>query len=74
MMNAKLALTSEDVVRLYPELATCVGTLANWRSQRRGPKYYKISGRVAQSGGRVIYKPEDIEAFLFKNPVIPIND
>jgi len=41
-------------------------TLANWRNQKRGPKFYMV-------GRKPIYRPEDIEAFLFQNPVLTID-
>lgn len=33
------------------------GTLANMRTQKIGPKYYKV-------GGRVIYKKSDVDAWI----------
>lgn len=59
-------LTPADVVKVYPALTTSVGTLANWRSRKRGPKFYKLAQRV-------VYRPQDIEAYLFKNPVLTID-
>lgn len=38
------------------------GTLANLRSQRRGPKFFKV-------GRKIFYRPSDVEAWLFQNPV-----
>ena len=32
-------------------------TLNNWRSQKRGPTYAKM-------GGRVVYRIEDLEAYI----------
>lgn len=32
-------------------------TLANWRSQRRGPPFYKL-------GSRVVYDDADVDAWL----------
>jgi hypothetical protein len=43
-----------------------VGTLANWRTQKRGPKYFKV-------GGKVLYRTQDVEAFLFSCPVLTID-
>lgn len=38
-----------------------VKTLANWRSQKIGPRYIKLSpGR----GGRIRYRRRDVEAWL----------
>ena len=39
-------------------------TLEKWRSIRRGPAYLKI-------GGRVVYRPEDIEAFERQQVRVP---
>lgn len=38
------------------------GTLANWRSQKRGPKFLRL-------GRKVVYKFEDIEKFEDVNAV-----
>jgi hypothetical protein len=59
------ALSPKDALEHYPALG-CKGSLANMRSQKRGPKFFKI-------GRKVVYRPEDIEAFLFKNPVLTID-
>jgi excisionase family DNA binding protein len=51
-----------------PPLLTCqeaaeflgvpVGTLAQWRSQRRGPQYIKLEGRLVR------YRLTDLESYL----------
>ena len=65
MGNEKKCLSPADVVRIYPGIgALC--TLANLRCQKRGPKFFKINRKV-------VYRPEDIEAFLFQNPVLTID-
>jgi hypothetical protein len=56
-------LTPKDVVDRFPILAGSVGTLANWRSDRIGPRFFKIGRKVA-------YRAEDIEAYLLKEPVL----
>ena len=56
------ALSPKDVIQHYPVMG-CVGSLANLRCQKRGPKYYTINRKI-------VYRPEDIEAFLFSNPVL----
>ena len=56
-------LTPKQIVDLYPGLTVSEGTLANWRNQKRGPKYYKVSRKV-------VYRKEDVENFLFRNPVL----
>ncbi len=38
-------------------LRVSIHTLADWASQRRGPRLYKI-------GRRVLYKLEDLKAFV----------
>ena len=66
MANTKTALTPKEVVDFYPELTRSEGTLANWRNQKRGPKFYKFSRKI-------VYRPEDIESYLFHNPVLTID-
>jgi hypothetical protein len=39
------------------------GTLANLRSKKQGPKFYKI-------GRRVLYRPSEVESWLTANPVL----
>jgi hypothetical protein len=42
------------------------GTLANWRCNKRGPKYYLLPpGRR-----KVIYLVDDLENWLRQNPVV----
>ncbi len=65
MENELKALSPKDAVKRYPALG-CEGTLANLRCQKRGPKFYKLSRKI-------IYRPEDIEAFLFSNPVLTVD-
>jgi len=40
-----------------------VGTLANLRAQRRGPRFYRV-------GRKILYFREDIEAWLKQTPVL----
>ena len=65
MKNEQRALSSKDAIERYPALG-CAGSLANMRWKKIGPKFYKI-------GKKVVYRPEDIEAFLFQNPVQTID-
>ncbi|HNU84882.1 MAG: hypothetical protein QM256_09775 [Pseudomonadota bacterium] len=58
-----LALTPKDVIERYPALTRSEGTLANWRNRKIGPRYFRI-------GRRVVYRPSDIENFLFHAPVM----
>ena len=59
----KRALTPIEVEKVY---GVPVGSLANMRSKQQGAKFYKV-------GRKVVYKPEDIERFLFRNPVLTID-
>jgi hypothetical protein len=65
MKNESRALSPKDALECYPVLG-CEGSLANMRCQKRGPKFFKVNRKV-------IYRPEDIEAFLFQNPVLTID-
>jgi hypothetical protein len=66
MEMGKAGLTPRGATKRYPELTQSEGTLANWRMQGRGPRFYRV-------GRKIVYKPEDIEAFLFQNPVHTID-
>ncbi len=59
---APKALSPRTAIEMYPPLGS-VGTLANLRMQKRGPKYHKV-------GRRIVYRPEDIENYLFAAPVL----
>lgn len=59
------ALSSQDALKLYPVLGS-MGSLSNLRYQKKGPRYFK-------QGRKVIYRPEDIEVYLFENPVLTTN-
>lgn len=66
MNNSSQILSPKDVVRRYPALTESEGTLANWRTQKRGPRYFRVSRKI-------VYRASDIEAFLFKNPVLTMD-
>ncbi|HRR42002.1 MAG TPA: hypothetical protein P5244_12270 [Syntrophales bacterium] len=66
MKNESKALSPKDALERYPALG-CEGSLANMRCQKRGPRFYKVGSR------KVVYRPEDIEAYLFANPVQTID-
>ena len=57
----KQALTTKEVAGAY---GISEGHLANLRSRRAGPRFYKMG-----PGRKVLYKPADVEAWLFSNPV-----
>ena len=59
-MNKKKALSPKQVCEIYP---TTTGTLANLRSQRRGPRYFK-------NGREILYRPADLEVWFFRHPVL----
>ena len=65
MKNKVMALTPKEAIKIYPPLG-CEGSLANLRWKKRGPKFFKI-------GRKIVYRPEDIETFLFQNPVQTID-
>lgn len=65
MINDLRALSPKDALKRYPVLG-CEGSLANMRCQKRGPKFFKVNRKV-------VYRPEDIESFLFQNPVLTID-
>ncbi len=56
------AVSPRDAVQLFPALGS-TGTLANLRLAKRSPKYFKC-------GRKVVYRVEDLEAFLFARPVL----
>jgi len=62
-VDKKLAWTELEVSALF---GTPVGTLRNWRSQTRGPKYFKV-------GARVYYRPGDTQTFYFSCPVLTVD-
>lgn len=57
------AVTPQEASEIYP---LSVGTLANERYHKRGPKYFRC-------GRKVLYLVEDLEAWLFRNPVLTID-
>lgn len=65
MQQELRALSPKEAITYYPALGT-LGHLANLRCQRRGPRFFK-------AGKSVVYKPADIEAFLFKSPILTID-
>ena len=59
----KRMLGPSEVEERYP---ISKGTLANWRSAKRGPKYYKV-------GRKALYDVNDLEDFFLHNPVETID-
>lgn len=56
----KKALTAKQVSERY---GIGAAVLANLRWQKRGPAYFRV-------GRKIIYRPEDIELWLFRHPVL----
>ncbi len=48
-------------------LSVSVETLAQWRSQRRGPPYIKL-------GRAVRYRADDLERYLAEHTVVPLTE
>lgn len=63
MKHEKKALTPKDAARLY---GLSVGTLANLRCRKEGPRYYRV-------GRKVLYLVSDIEEWITRNPVQTID-
>ncbi len=59
----KAYMTARDISERFsiPE-----GTLANWRWQKIGPKYYKMSRRV-------LYREDEVRAWVESNPVLTLD-
>jgi hypothetical protein len=62
----KIVLSPIEVHKLY---GLAVGTLANLRWAKRGPKYFKKPG-----GRGVFYLASDVETWLFSNPVLTVDN
>ena len=60
----KKALSPREVAETY---GLSVGTLNNWRYQKRGPKYHRISRR------KIIYFVTDVEAYLKRCTVLTVD-
>lgn len=56
-------MTTEEVEQAYGIAAK---TLANWRSQGRGPAYHKL-------GGKVRYKISDVEDWVAQGRVLTVD-
>lgn len=51
-------LTPDDLARMWQ---VSVGTIANWRTDKKGPEFIRI-------GGLVRYSPAAVQAWLAKQP------
>jgi hypothetical protein len=59
----QVSITPEQAAKLYGLNA---GSLANLRSRRQGPRYYKV-------GKKIVYRVEDLERWLFDEPVMTLD-
>lgn len=59
--TSRKSLTARQVAEIY---GLEVGTLANLRYQKRGPKHYKVGRR------KVLYWVDDVEQWLKRHPVL----
>jgi len=59
----KVSVTPEQAAKLY---GLNVGSLANMRCRRQGPRFFRV-------GKKVLYKVEDLERWLFDEPVMTID-
>ena len=57
--------TVVDTMRAAEYLGLHPRTLDNWRSQGRGPRYIRISGR------RIVYRTRDLDEYLQMRTVEP---
>ena len=62
--KGRKTLTPRDVADIY---GFNIGTLANMRFHKQGPRYIK-------AGRKVLYRIEDIESWLARNVVLTHND
>ena len=59
----KLMITTQEAAAMF---SIPSGTLANMRSQKRGPKYFKF-------GKRCLYKPEDILKWIERSQIVTLD-
>jgi len=52
-------LTARQAAQMF---SISAGTLGNWRTQKRGPKFYRV-------GKKVLYHVSDLERWLMQEPV-----
>ena len=63
-MNKNAAPVAQTPQQVAANYGVSVGTLANWRSAKKGPKFYKVGN------GKILYRTADVEGFLFSCPVL----
>ncbi|MEJ5370247.1 MAG: helix-turn-helix domain-containing protein [Bryobacteraceae bacterium] len=57
----KKLLTEKEVAELYGLSAQF---LQKARMRREGPPFVKVAGRIGQRGGRIRYRPQDVDAWV----------
>jgi len=57
----KRALTTTEAAFMF---GLSPGTLANWRSQKRGPRFYRLGGH------KIVYFFDDLERWARQEPVL----
>jgi len=62
-LNSKKAMTPDEIAEQY---GLSKGTLANLRNKREGARYFKC-------GRKVLYRVDDFERWLYRNPVQTID-
>lgn len=62
-MAEKFFLTAAELVERWDGLVT-VNTLAQWRSEKKGPPYKKV-------GGKVVYQVEEIKQYERSGTIYP---
>ena len=63
MKKEKKAISPQEAAELY---SLSVGTLANLRCKKQGPKYYCV-------GRKVLYFVDDLEAWIKRNLVLTMD-
>jgi hypothetical protein len=61
----QVSVSPEQAAELY---GLKVGSLANMRCRKQGPRYYKVG-----KGKKVVYRVEDLERWLFEEPVMTLD-
>ena len=62
-IDKRITITPKEAAEIY---GLSVGTLANDRYNKRGPKYFRC-------GRKILYRVDYLEGWLFQNPVLTID-
>jgi len=63
VIEMRRMVTPQMAAKMY---GLCIGTLANDRYHKRGPRFFRC-------GRRVLYRVDELEAWLQRNPVLTID-